>query len=84
MVGSSRPGTGPNLIISRHDGTTVNSTGLRTQFHAPLEPEVTARLDELFFKFLQRICSDCKFFLFKKKDFPQYVVWCRSNVVFFS
>jgi hypothetical protein len=25
-----------------------------------LEPEVVARLDELFFKFLQRICSDCK------------------------
>ncbi|CAO3564538.1 unnamed protein product [Mortierella alpina] len=32
--------------------------GSRTQFHAPLEPEVIARLDELFFKFLQRICSD--------------------------
>ncbi|KAF9306869.1 hypothetical protein BGZ74_002370 [Mortierella antarctica] len=58
MVISSRPSTGPTFIISRHDGTLVNSTGLRTQFHAPLEPEVTARLDELFFKFLQRICSD--------------------------
>ncbi|KAF9906734.1 hypothetical protein EC991_000327 [Linnemannia zychae] len=34
------------------------ATGSRTQFHAPLEPEVVARLDELFFKFLQRICSD--------------------------
>lgn len=60
MVISSRPSTGPTFIISRHDGALVNSTGLRTQFHAPLEPEVTARLDELFFKFLQRICSDCK------------------------
>ncbi|KAF9921331.1 hypothetical protein FBU30_008685 [Linnemannia zychae] len=34
------------------------ATGSRTQFHAPLEPEVVAKLDELFFKFLQRICSD--------------------------
>ncbi|KAF9095768.1 hypothetical protein BGX23_012696 [Mortierella sp. AD031] len=34
------------------------ATGSRTQFHAPLEPEVVARLDELFFKFLQKICSD--------------------------
>lgn len=55
-----RPSSGPTFIISRHDGMLVNSSGLRTQFHAPLEPEVTARLDELFFKFLQRICSDCK------------------------
>ncbi|KAG0009361.1 hypothetical protein BGZ80_002475 [Entomortierella chlamydospora] len=34
------------------------NTGARTQFHAPLEPEVVARLDEIFFKFLQKLCSD--------------------------
>ncbi|KAF9094689.1 hypothetical protein BGX29_009391 [Mortierella sp. GBA35] len=28
------------------------------KFHTPLEPEVIARLDEIFFSFLQRICSD--------------------------
>lgn len=38
----------------------VDNTGSRTQFHAPLEPEVVVKLDEIFFKFLQRLCSDCK------------------------
>jgi len=41
-----------------------DNTGSRTQFHAPLEPEVIAKLDDIFFKFLQRICSDCKSRLF--------------------
>ncbi|KAF9179558.1 hypothetical protein BGZ51_006822 [Haplosporangium sp. Z 767] len=36
----------------------TDTTGSRTQFHAPLEPEVVAKLDDIFFKFLQRICSD--------------------------
>ncbi|KAF9392435.1 hypothetical protein CPB97_001624 [Podila verticillata] len=36
----------------------VDNTGSRTQFHAPLEPEVVVKLDEIFFKFLQRLCSD--------------------------
>ncbi|KAI1313923.1 hypothetical protein EDD11_002386 [Mortierella claussenii] len=36
----------------------TDNTGSRTQFHAPLEPEVVAKLDDIFFKFLQRICSD--------------------------
>lgn len=40
--------------------TRVDNTGSRTQFHAPLEPEVVVKLDEIFFKFLQRLCSDCK------------------------
>ncbi|KAI1314365.1 hypothetical protein EDD11_002230 [Mortierella claussenii] len=39
-------------------GAGSSFSGSRTQYHAPLEPEVVARLDELFFKFLQRICSD--------------------------
>ncbi|KAG0023365.1 hypothetical protein BGZ82_010758 [Podila clonocystis] len=34
--------------------TRVDNTGSRTQFHAPLEPEVVVKLDEIFFKFLQR------------------------------
>ncbi|KAG0078380.1 hypothetical protein BGZ93_003467, partial [Podila epicladia] len=38
--------------------TRVDNTGSRTQFHAPLEPEVVVKLDEIFFKFLQRLCSD--------------------------
>ncbi|KAG0261772.1 hypothetical protein BG011_000674 [Mortierella polycephala] len=46
-----KSGTGAS---SRGEG----SMGSRTQYHAPLEPEVIARLDELFFKFLQRLCSD--------------------------
>ncbi|KAG0227556.1 hypothetical protein BGW41_003738 [Actinomortierella wolfii] len=43
---------------STSSGGGGGSVGSRTQFHAPLEPEVVQRLDELFFKFLQRICSD--------------------------
>ncbi|KAF9325604.1 hypothetical protein BGZ91_002324 [Linnemannia elongata] len=50
-AGGSKTSTGNT---TRGEG----ATGSRTQFHAPLEPEVVARLDELFFKFLQRICSD--------------------------
>ncbi|KAF9181964.1 hypothetical protein BGZ50_005211 [Haplosporangium sp. Z 11] len=46
-----KSGTGAS---SRGEG----SMGSRTQYHAPLEPEVIAKLDELFFKFLQRLCSD--------------------------
>ncbi|KAF9934980.1 hypothetical protein FBU30_009402 [Linnemannia zychae] len=36
----------------------ADNSGSRAQFHAPLEPEVIAKLDDVFFKFLQRICSD--------------------------
>lgn len=46
----------PGLVFSSRG----DNTGSRTQFHAPLEPEVVAKLDDIFFKFLQRICSDCK------------------------
>ncbi|KAF9436737.1 hypothetical protein BGZ76_003094 [Entomortierella beljakovae] len=34
--------------------------GPRTHLHAPLEPEVVSKLDGLFFKFLQKICSDLR------------------------
>ncbi|KAH7058349.1 hypothetical protein BKA57DRAFT_500210 [Linnemannia elongata] len=46
----------PGLVFSSRG----DNTGSRTQFHAPLEPEVVAKLDDIFFKFLQRICSDLK------------------------
>lgn len=49
----------PGLVFSSRG----DNTGSRTQFHAPLEPEVVAKLDDIFFKFLQRICSDCKIFV---------------------
>lgn len=53
-------GAGGSKTSSGNTSRGEGATGSRTQFHAPLEPEVVARLDELFFKFLQRICSDCK------------------------
>ncbi|KAG0377194.1 hypothetical protein BGX24_006547 [Mortierella sp. AD032] len=46
----------PGLVFSSRG----DNLGSRTQFHAPLEPEVVAKLDDIFFKFLQRICSDLK------------------------
>ncbi|KAG0301934.1 hypothetical protein BGZ98_007938 [Dissophora globulifera] len=55
--GTVGAGGGGGLKSGRGEG----SLGARTQFHAPLEPEVIARLDELFFKFLQRLCSECKY-----------------------
>ncbi|KAF9914268.1 hypothetical protein BX616_008622, partial [Lobosporangium transversale] len=53
--GGGRTNSGSN---GHKMGRESNSGGARTQYHAPLEPEVIARLDELFFRFLQRICSD--------------------------
>jgi hypothetical protein len=58
--GTSYIGAGSSKASSGNTSRGEGATGSRTQFHAPLEPEVVARLDELFFKFLQRICSDCK------------------------
>ncbi|KAG0365048.1 hypothetical protein BGX24_004286, partial [Mortierella sp. AD032] len=55
---SSYIGAGSTKTSSGNTSRGEGATGSRTQFHAPLEPEVVARLDELFFKFLQRICSD--------------------------
>ncbi|KAF9167741.1 hypothetical protein DFQ26_003325 [Actinomortierella ambigua] len=49
---------GSGGISSTAAPSSGGGVGSRTQFHAPLEPEVVQRLDELFFKFLQRICSD--------------------------
>ncbi|KAF9137484.1 hypothetical protein BGX30_010169 [Mortierella sp. GBA39] len=51
-------GAGGSKTSSGNTNRGEGATGSRTQFHAPLEPEVVARLDELFFKFLRRICSD--------------------------
>ncbi|KAG0300938.1 hypothetical protein BGZ97_003013 [Linnemannia gamsii] len=56
--GTSYIGAGSSKASSGNTSRGEGATGSRTQFHAPLEPEVVARLDELFFKFLQRICSD--------------------------
>ncbi|KAG0201565.1 hypothetical protein BGX28_005655 [Mortierella sp. GBA30] len=69
VPGNFGPGTGTGASSFRREGGSGGGSGgagpggggysgSRTQFHAPLEPEVIARLDELFFKFLQRICSD--------------------------
>ncbi|KAG0040503.1 hypothetical protein BGZ83_002529, partial [Gryganskiella cystojenkinii] len=55
QISSSSLTTPTTSSTSRGD-----NTGSRVQFHAPLEPEVIARLDDIFFKFLQRICSDLK------------------------
>ncbi|KAI7822916.1 hypothetical protein BC939DRAFT_477556 [Gamsiella multidivaricata] len=56
----SRPGTRGSGVGGMVSAVSPrgDSTGSRTQFHAPLEPEVVAKLDDVFFKFLQRICSD--------------------------
>jgi hypothetical protein len=57
--------TGPRQVVNG-GGTngggraTREPAGSRTQHHAPLEPEVVDKLNDLFFKFLQRICCDCK------------------------
>ncbi|KAF9359239.1 hypothetical protein BGX34_008475 [Mortierella sp. NVP85] len=55
---SSRGGRGGAAGGMMTSSQRSDNTGSRTQFHAPLEPEVVKRLDEIFFKFLQRICSD--------------------------
>ncbi|KAF9577479.1 hypothetical protein BGW38_007281, partial [Lunasporangiospora selenospora] len=56
-MGAEHGGTGPGGAgMGGNGGGGIPTT--RAQHHAPLEPEVVKRLDELFFKFLQRICSD--------------------------
>ncbi|KAF9113650.1 hypothetical protein BGX27_001125 [Mortierella sp. AM989] len=67
MQGSSTGSSTPSSRNGKREVTSggvaassqrTDNTGTRGQFHAPLEPEVVARLDDIFFKFLQRICSD--------------------------
>ncbi|KAF9274332.1 hypothetical protein BGZ68_000770 [Mortierella alpina] len=54
----SGPGVNAPFYTTSPAQTRGDNSGSRTQFHAPLEPEVIAKLDNIFFKFLQRICSD--------------------------
>lgn len=55
------PITSPNQApIGATRTTREGGVTPRIQHHAPLEPEVTERLNKLFFEFLERICSDCK------------------------